>query len=69
MHIDTSHKDCQFDPIPVSGKYEFYGGVSPKFISTANRDSNTQSLCFVDAFFNSCLPFFTFGGRSIFMED
>ena len=49
LHIDSSHKGCQFDPTPgaVSSEDNFglYGGkasINPKFTCTMNGDSTTQ---------------------------
>jgi len=46
LHIDSSHKGCQFDPTvgSVSGEdnFGFYHTANPKFTCTMNEDSTTQ---------------------------
>ena len=46
LHIDSSHKGCQFDPtagsVSSEDNFGFYNVVNPKFTCTMNEDSTTQ---------------------------
>jgi len=46
LHIDSSHKGCQFDPtvgsVSSEDNFGFYHTANPKFTCTMNEDSTTQ---------------------------